>query len=1061
MNLDFLLKYVFASFLLITLLSVAFFSDSDRQKQYFENNLLVSTKQIRLLNLQLNQAVLKMQFGLNNETEISHYLLQLNAEYQELSSNISTEKSLYDDEMNLQLAALYSEIYQKRQTIENFKKTHAELKQHRDQFEKHASEIIKENNNDLAIKNYVYQLQKSVFQHFLEPAIIIPIIENQQSIFSNENNNQQQLNSLFQETKTILSDQEKIDSASAHIINTKQITIVDSLEKYITYYFDNRHQKKSTIQSILFAIAILSIIYVLYLLASLRKKSTLLEKLLIDTEKQQIALNEHAIVSAADTKGNITYVNKKFCDISGYTAEELLGQNHRILKSGYHPSAIYNDMWRTISEGKVWHGELKNKKKDGGFYWVNGTIVPFLNKQGKPTQYISIRTDITRQKELEKQLLDGQHFLKQVTGAMAQGLYALNKKGLCTFWNREAEHILGWTEQELLNKNIHEIIHFQDENGLRIKKENCLPHNKIENNKAFSSDTEFFTHKDGRILPISIIAVPLLEKNKKIGTVAVFSDISKRKADEKIINQAIINAQQANQAKSDFLANMSHEIRTPMNGIIGMTELTLETELTDEQREYIEIVKDSSYALLDIVNDILDFSKIESGRLVLEHIEFDINQLLNRTLAMLTPKATQKNVSLAIDNCMNKNANLQLIGDPGRLRQVIINLVGNAIKFTLHGSIQIKVSIQEKTTDKCCLLFSISDTGIGIPEDKRDSIFDAFSQADTSVTRRFGGTGLGLSISKQFIELMNGKIWLESAVNQGTTFFFTCWFDYTTHTIDSNRLAVTEKNNVSNQTASPLNSTMTSSASKKQLKLNILLAEDNLINQKLAKKLLEKQGHQVEIANNGVEAVALFESKAFDLILMDFQMPEMNGLEAASKIREVEEHTGGRIPIIAMTANAMKEDKERALNAGMDAYIPKPINVPNLLSEISRFFPETAHEKNEVDYSDLCNWDAALARLGGESEILEMLVKLFLEEQSSYIEKIHQAINEQNSDVLERELHTLKGICATIGAEKIERIIKSLEIFIDNKNFATFATAFAEVERELSRLIIILRKKVP
>jgi PAS domain S-box-containing protein len=835
----------------------------------------------------------------------------------------------------------------------------------------------------------------------------------------------------------------------------------EDIEQSIVRYFDHRQEKKSEVQNKLFFIAIFSVLYVVYLLSSLRKKSTALANVLADIEKHQIALNEHAIVSSTDVRGNITYVNNKFCEISGYSPEELLGKNHRLLKSNFHHKKIYDEMWQTICRGNVWHGEIKNKKKDGDFYWVNGTIVPFLNEKGKPYQYISIRTDITRQKELEKQLLDGQHFLKQVTDTMAQGLYALDEKGLCTFWNKEAEHILGWTEEELLHKDLHEIIHFQDENGQPISKDNCLSHQAIENKEVYSSDTEYFTHKCGHILPISIIAVPLLEKDIAIGTVAVFNDITKRKADEKIVNQAIINAKQANQAKSDFLANMSHEIRTPMNGIIGMTELTLETDLTGEQKEFLEIVKDSSYALLAIVNDILDFSKIESGKLVLDHIEFNINELLKKTLAILTPKAEQKGVMLSMENQMALQSCFQLMGDPGRLRQIILNLVGNAIKFTLHGHIKVSVTLKEKNAQKCCLLFSIEDTGIGIPKDKQHSIFDAFSQADTSVTRRFGGTGLGLSISKQFIELMEGVIWLKSEPNVGTTFFFTCWFDY--KMTDTEQLQP-QTNNLLEQKTFPMSTDMSVAMCEGKLKLSILLAEDNLINQKLAKKLLEKQGYKVQIANNGLEAVTLFRQQSFDLILMDFQMPEMNGLEATEKIRALEQQTGGHIPIIAMTANAMKEDKDRAMRAGMDAYVPKPINVQELLMQITHFFPitlKTATEKNEIQAGEqICNWNSALARLGGESEILEMLVNLFLEEQSSYLENITNALAAKDSVVLQRELHTLRGVCATVGAEKIEKSLKKPEADAAQQDFLSCAAAMPELEQDLLELACVLRKKM-
>jgi PAS domain S-box-containing protein len=1059
MNLDFLLKYVFASFLIVMLLSVAFFYDKEQQEQHFENNLLAITQEMGVFDLQLNQEVLKLQFGFNNEIEVTRRIEALNTDYHKLSGKISTERKLYDEEMHTQLAQLYSWLYQKRQAVKNFKRDYATFKQQLHHFEQLSNQLIQQENLDLATRNQLYQLQTLVLKNSLNfsPSALTAIQTELSQLSNNTNLHHSAIKQLILQAQNLLTNEEHLKLSLNAIIKIQKLTPAENIEKMIVSYFDNKRDKKSEVQNSLFIIAMLSVLYVVYLLSSLRKKSAILENVLTDVEKQQIALNEHAIVSAADVKGNITYVNKKFCETSGYSPEELLGQNHRIVKSGYHPPEVYEEMWHAICRGQIWHGEIKNKKKDGGFYWVNGTIVPFLNEKGKPYQYISIRTDITRQKELEKQLLDGQHFLKQVTGAMAQGLCALDANGLCTFWNKEAENILGWSEQELLHKDLHNIIHFQDEHGNPTSKETCLTHNSIINNKIYSSDTEFFTHKDGRILPISIIAVPLLEKDKTIGTVAVFSDITKRKADEKIVNQAIITAQQASQAKSDFLANMSHEIRTPMNGIIGMTELTLGTDLTSEQREYIEIVKDSSYALLEIVNDILDFSKIEAGKIVLEHIEFDVNELLKKTIAMLIPKADQKGISLSIENDNITGAlNFPLLGDPGRLRQVVLNLVGNAIKFTLHGSIKVSVALTEKTENKCCLLFTIVDTGIGIPQEKQAAIFEAFSQADTSVTRRFGGTGLGLSISKQFIELMAGKIWLESQPNVGTTFFFTCWFDC--KPVNEN-----PANNPQDQNPSPMSPNMTVEANEVPLKLNILLAEDNLINQKLAKKLLEKQGHEVHIANNGIEAVILFEQRPFDLILMDFQMPEMNGLEAASKIREIEQTKGGHIPIIAMTANAMKEDKDRAISAGMDAYVPKPINVQELLTEISRFFAPTAAsalQPQESDDSKLCNWDGALARLGGEAEILQMLVNLFLEEQASYLENIHKALDNEDGTVLQRELHTLRGVCATIGAESIEDAIRAPEALAGQKNFADCATLLPEIERDIARLVKFLNKKM-
>jgi PAS domain S-box-containing protein len=1074
MKCNFLIKYSFAAALVITLLLVSVLYDKNNYEQRSENTLITIAKQIRLLDLQLNQAVLMLRFGLKkNDAKVAGYLKEIGNYYQEMSSNISSVKKLNNRLINNELDTLYSQMYKKRQAIDEFKLNNTLFIQSLTQFQKLADQIVQQENINTNLKYKIYQLQNSVIHSFLDSATIPDktlIITDQLLQLAVQQNRQHQavIIEMAEQAKTMFHYINAAQLSLDKIIASQNISLAEELENKIIAYFNMKQEKKYQLQNTLFIIAMLSVLYTVYLLVSLRKKSADLNKTLNDLEKQQFALDQHAIVSSADVKGNITYVNDKFCEISGYSREELVGQNHRIVKSGHHPKEVFEEMWRTICRGEVWHGQIKNKKKDHGFYWVNGTIVPFLNEKGKPYQYISIRTDITRQKELEKQLVDEQHFLEQVTAAMAQGLYALDLNGLCNFWNKEAENILGWKSKELIGQELHEIIHFQDEQRNRISKEECLANNSIRDNKIYNSDTEFFTHKDGRVLPISVIAVPLLENGKTIGTVAVFNDISKRKADEKIINQAIINAKQASQAKSDFLANMSHEIRTPMNGIIGMTELALETNLTTEQREYLEIVKDSSCALLSIVNDILDFSKIEAGKLALEHIEFDLNNLLKKTLAILTPKAEQKKIQLSVAEIEHPEQFKQLTGDPGRLRQVLINLVGNAIKFTLEGQIKLSITLQKKEAQRCCLLFAIADTGIGIAEDKQATIFDVFSQADTSVTRRFGGTGLGLSISKQFIELMGGKIWLESKLNVGTTFFFTCWFDYRAAEINrcsapsiiENDFAV---DNLPNQQLLPKSIDMTTASDEAKTILTILLTEDNLINQKLAKKLLEKQGHRVEIANNGLEAITLFEQQKFDLILMDFQMPEMNGLEATQRIRAIEQQKGGHIPIIAMTANAMSEDKDRAINAGMDAYVPKPINVQELLEQIAHFFSQKVVAEPIVEENDglrVCNWEAALARLGGENEILEMMVGLFLEEQQSYLDNIKAALTAQDGAVLQRELHTLKGVCATVGAEKCEKNIRKAEKLAVQNDFAACAMTLPLIEKNLFNLTAVLRQKI-
>ncbi|MBF0307976.1 MAG: PAS domain S-box protein, partial [Magnetococcales bacterium] len=490
-------------------------------------------------------------------------------------------------------------------------------------------------------------------------------------------------------------------------------------------------------------------------------------------ERQKFALDQHAIVSITDTAGRILYANDKFCAISGFCREELLGQDHRMVNSGYHPRSFFQKMWNTIASGGVWEGEICNRTKDDHFYWVAATVVPFVDEKGKPFQYIAIRTDITSQKRLEEQLLSSRKFLGSITESMGEGVYALDEAGHCTFLNREAERLLGWSREEILHRPFHDTVHFQKESGERVPASHCPMWLQNRQGESFRSESEWFTSKSGALFPISIVSVPLKEEGRIIGSVAVFQDISERKIVEERLKEALRAAEAASRAKSHFLANMSHEIRTPMNAIIGMSHLALSADLTPRQKDYVTKIHSSAKALLRILNDILDFSKIEAGRLELEDCDFRPDEVMETVTTLVATRCYEKGLELL---CSRGDGVPTLVrGDPLRLQQILLNLLGNAVKFTEKGEVELRVEVAQCRDTEVELLFSVRDTGIGIKNDQVDHLFESFTQADSSTTRQYGGTGLGLAISRRLVELMRGRISARSREGQGSLFFFSAW----------------------------------------------------------------------------------------------------------------------------------------------------------------------------------------------------------------------------------------------------------------------------------------------
>jgi PAS domain S-box-containing protein len=911
--------------------------------------------------------------------------------------------------------------------------------------------------------------------------------------------------------------------------------------------------------------------------------------------------------------GQLTFANQRYCQSLGRTREEMLGSTDYDLFPDELADKYTTDDRQIMETREVLETTESHVLPDGETRYVHVLKTPVYDAKSNVVGVQGIFWDVTARREAELALEHERFLLTSLLDSIPDNIFFKDREGRYLRVNRAMASRLGLNQpDDAVGKSAADF--FRQEYLDEIA---AAEARTVHEGISTVGSEQLVTWPDGSRNWVAVTRMPLREPNGNItGCFGVSHDITDQKMAQEAMAEARDAAESASEAKSNFLANMSHEIRTPMNAIIGLTELVLDTDLSQSQREYLTLVQESGESLLGVINDVLDFSKIEAGRLELDPRPFQLREVLGDTLKSLAIRAHRDRIEIACH--IATDVPEFLIGDAGRLRQIIVNLVGNSIKFTEEGEIVVDVSIEEgdlpprvdvpdefSPPEPVLLRFEVTDTGIGIAANKLQRIFEAFEQADTSMTRRYEGTGLGLAISSHLIELMGGRIGVASELGTGSSFHFAARFDVgaptvavtdeSRRTLEGRRILIVDDNATNRRildemlrnwmtipTAAsgaeqaisilqevhgtteefdliltdahmpgtdgfalvaqlrersdlkiPIVMMLTSSGRTSditrcgelgiaayltkpvkqselfdvivetlnvtaaiddevsvsqpsmvhQRSLNVLLAEDSLVNQKLAVALLEKWGHQVTVAPNGAEAVRRWSTGSFDLILMDVQMPEMDGLEATRTIRQREFDAGGdsRMPIIAMTAHALKGDEERCLAAGMDAYVSKPIRAPILFQKLAELtkaiegdgknVPADVPSAHHSDAGSDCDtslapatgvvdWNAALDVMGGSHELLYEILESILEETPRQLALLRRAIKSADTQTARRAAHTVLGNMRAIGVSAAMDQATIVEGLAADAQFDALSQPLSKLQGIVDAVVLDIRHRL-